>query len=193
MSGKKESITDALPELQQISDPEMRDGVIEAWVIAFDESEYESLDQLEFGPAYDQIGRQSQVRHVREVTQCAIALADTLIETRGVELNRDEIIAGALVHDITKFYETSPNVEGYTELGEFIPHPHYAIHVLERAGLSRHIEHITLVHTSGSKPQPKTLEATIVILADIASASSIWWHSADELLFNINVSNIQSK
>lgn len=192
MTLERELIEKALPELNEISDADIRQGVVDAWAIAFSESEYESLDQLEFGPGYEQIGRQRQVLHVREVTQCAMALAETVAETRDVDIDWDDMIAGALVHDITKFYETSPNFEGYTELGELIPHPHYAIHILERADLSRHIQHITLVHTSGSKPQPKTLEATIVILADIASASSIWWNSAEELLFEIDVENIQA-
>lgn len=192
MSSAGERIKEALPEIEEISDPDIREGVIDAWSIALAESDYETLETLEFGPGYDRIGRQRQVLHVREVTECAIALSDTLAETRGLQVNRDEVVAGALVHDITKFYETSPDVEGYTELGKLIPHPHYAIHVLERAGLSRNIQHITLVHTSGSKPQPKTIEATIVILADIASASSIWWSSAEELLFEIDVTNVQS-
>lgn len=185
-------VRESLPEVEQISEEKLREAVVTCWAKSLEESEFSSLSDVEFGPGYEQIGRQSQVKHVREVTQCAIALTDALEDTRDIEVNRDHIIAGALLHDISKFYEKSPDIDGYTELGNLIPHPHYAIHVLEREDIPHEVQHIALVHTSGSKPQPITLEATIVLLADVASASSIWWHAAEELLFEIHTENVQS-
>jgi putative nucleotidyltransferase with HDIG domain len=185
-------LEELLPEVTEISEKDLQEAVVDCWEMSLEKSEFNTYSQLEFGPGYEQIGQQNQLKHVREVTQCAMALTDTLVQSRDVAINRDYVIAGSLLHDISKFYEKSPHFDGYTELGELIPHPHFAIHVLEQQGVPLEVQHIALIHTSGSKPQPKTLEAMIVMLADIASANSIWWHTANELLHEIHTKNVQS-
>lgn len=181
----RSEVEETLPELDEIKDKELRDKVIDAWAKALVECDYESLDQLQFGAKYDELDYESQVNHTREVTQCAITLTETLIDSRDLDVDRDAIVAGALLHDISKFHETSPTQKEKTELGEMVPHPHYGIHMLAEAGLSHHIQHIVLVHTHASKPQPKTIEAQLVVLADLAAADAIFWDNLEEVHFDI--------
>lgn len=191
LEAARQEVEEALPELDEISDEELREKVVEVWAKGLYESDYESIDQEAWGGGYDEISDETQLFHVREVTQCAIALTDTLKETRDLDVDRDTVVAGALLHDISKFHETSPDAEEWTELGQMLDHPHYAVHMLAEAGLSTHLQHIALVHTHRSKPQPKTMEAELVVLADLAAADAIFWDNAEELLFDIQAESVQ--
>lgn len=184
-------IESALPELDEISDDELREMVVDVWATGLVESDYDSLNQLKFGSGFDNLGEESQVHHVREVTRCALALADTLRETRDIDIDRDAVAAGGLLHDVSKFHEKSPDREGWTELAEMLPHPHYAVHMLADAGLSHHLQHIVLAHTDRSNPQPKTIEAQLVLLGDLASGDAIFWNDVSELMFDVQGETIQ--
>lgn len=184
----KREVEQALPEIQEIEDTDIREKVIAVWAEGLVESGYESVDDLKFGSGLVQ--DETQVDHIREVTQLAIAMIDTLVDFRDIDVDRDTVIAGALLHDISKFVETAPDVKKWTEFAELIPHPHYAVHMLESAGISTHIQHIALTHTHRSKPQPATIEAQIVKLADIASAESIYWDNKGDLLFEVQTESI---
>lgn len=191
LEAARREVREAVPEFDEIADDELREKVLDVWATALVEGEYDSLDQVTWGGGYDEITDEGQTLHAREVTRCAIALADTLVETRDLDVDRDVVVAGALLHDVSKFHETAPGTTEKTELGELLTHPHYTVHMLEEAGLSRHLQHIALVHTHRSKPMPKTMEAQIVVLADAASADAIFWDNAGELLFELHIENVQ--
>ncbi|WP_338727446.1 HD domain-containing protein [Haladaptatus sp. DJG-WS-42] len=189
----RQEVEAAFPELAEIADPVLRAQVTDVWTKTYLESDYESLDALLFGGGFEETdANERQVSHTREVTRCALALADTLVEGREIEIRRDDVVAGALLHDMSKLLETSSAGQTWTELGELIPHPHFAVSLLEDAGISRHIQHIVLAHTYGSTPQPKTIEAHLVMVADLVSANAIFWEHEGEIHFNLVGSPIRT-
>jgi HD superfamily phosphodiesterase len=110
------------------------------------------------------------VPHIRDVTQGASMLAQTFID-RGYDISLDTVIAGALVHDVSKLYEFDGMDQ--TAVGRLLGHPHYGVHIVSQAGLPVEVAHIVLSHTRRTAIDPATIEAEIVRRADETAASAI--------------------
>ena len=172
----------AFPELDTIDDDDLRAGVVEAWATAVAENGIDDLTAVPwFPPAQRDLGLDDEclVDHVRDVTACAVALAETLLDRRDVDLSLDTVVAGALVHDVSKLAEFDGIDE--TPVGDLLGHPHYGVHVVARAGLPVELAHITLSHTGRTTVEPATIEAEIVRRADEVAAAAIRWRATDDL------------
>lgn len=173
-------VENALPELSEIRDHELREKVTTAWVTALSEVECESFTNHRRSnnpiPGKTSPRAEKLVPHIRDVTACVIAIINQLEERIDVGINRDRAVAGALVHDISKLYEFDDR-----ELDELIPHPHFAIYVLENAGISTQVQHIALAHTESSRVKPRTIEAELVRLADLAALHGLFWSESGSL------------
>jgi hypothetical protein len=165
-----EEIRETFRELEHINDDELRENVVRAWDKAMVESKFTSLDEIPRGSDPESVGPQKLVPHIRDATACAMSIADILEEIHTHDLDRDVIVAGALLHDISKLYEQSDD-----EFKKQLPHPAYAIHVLADCDLSTHIQHIVYAHTPLSRVRPQTFEGRIVQVGDLVSMDSLWW------------------
>lgn len=169
-------VRESFPELDRITDGGLEDGVVAAWGHSMTETGVTDLAGLEWQPPEQArlgIEDESLVEHVRDVTQGAIGLAELLVERRDQSLSLDTVIAGALVHDVSKLYEYDRETAGYTAVGELLPHPHYGVHVTAAAGLPVEVQHVVIAHSSNTAVSPATLEAEIVRRADEAAAAAI--------------------
>lgn len=177
----QQAVHEAFPELTEIRDDDIRDGVVAAWSQALAESSFEELCEVPWWPPYEhKMGRSiSGVRHIRDVTQLALGIADTVERRFDADVARDAVAAGALVHDISKVYELT--ADGTAGLNDLIPHPHYAVHVIARAGLGVELQHIALAHTSQTSVEPVTLEARIVQLADRIALDGLFYEHIGDL------------
>lgn len=101
------------------------------------------------------------------------------------KLNKDLLIAGALIHDIGKVYEMTPEPDTtYTKAGDLLGHVIIGNNILvktaEKQGIKTGneelmlLEHMVLSHHGqlawGAPVQPKTLEAIMLHQADITDA-----------------------
>lgn len=171
-----------LPELDLIEDPDLRAGVREAWQSAIEETEIESLETVPWFPPVQReldLPNETLLSHVRDVTACAVALADTLSERRGARIDMDTLVAGSLVHDVSKLYEFDGT--DATPVGTLLGHPYYGVHVVARAGLPTDIAHIVISHTRRTNVEPATIEAEIVRRADEAAAAAIRTEAVSDL------------
>ena len=167
------------PELRSIEDETLRAGVAEAWVLACDADGIESPEALHavpwFPPAERTLGiregEETLVDHVRDVTACAVALAETLVERRDADIDLDLVVAGALVHDVSKLAEFDGHDE--TPVGDLLGHPYWGVHVVASAGLPVEYAHIVLSHTSRTNVEPAFVEAELISRADGAAATAI--------------------
>ena len=178
----RETVRDAFPELDEIETDALRTGVIDAWAGAMDEAGIEALESVPWLPPTQRdlgLGDERLVPHVRDVTACAVAIADRLVARRGAAIDLDTVIAGALVHDVSKLAE----FDGMdpTPVYELLGHPYYGVHVVARAGLPVELAHIVLAHTSRTAVEPATVEAEIVRRADEAAAAAIRTGAVDDL------------
>jgi putative nucleotidyltransferase with HDIG domain len=169
----------SLPELAEIRDEALREQVVEAWTIALSESEFALIDDIPPTgvPGSPAMRRGTQADHMRGVARMAMALADGLEAAIGpLGVDRDELIAAALCHDVGKPYEFGPrNLERWRANpvaagNPAIRHPVYGVHVALRAGLPEAVVHVVGAHSmlaEGSFVEP-SLANVIVQYADIA-------------------------
>lgn len=167
------------PEIEAIEDETLRANVASAWTIAAEENgiEIAELGGVPwFPPAQAKLGidpgAATLVGHVRDVTACALSLAETVSERRpGLDPDVDTILAGALVHDVSKLYEFDGMEE--TDIGDLLGHPYFGVAVAARADLPAELLHIVLSHTHRTAVEPATLPAEIVRRADEVAAAAI--------------------
>jgi HD superfamily phosphodiesterase len=96
-----------------------------------------------------------------------------------VDLDTDLLLAGALVHDVSKLAE----FDGMdaTPTYDLLGHPYWGVYVVASAGLSVELAHVVLSHTSRTNVEPAFLEAELVRRADEAAASAIRLEYIDDL------------
>ncbi|ELZ04009.1 HD domain-containing protein [Natrialba asiatica] len=178
----EEMVRTAFPELDAIDDDDLRVRVVDAWTTAIAENEIDDLTAIPWlPPTQRELGLNNEflVDHVRDVTACAVALAETLSERRALALSLDTVIAGALVHDVSKLAEFNGMDE--TAVYGLLGHPYYGVHVVARADLPIELAHIVLSHTSRTAVEPATIEAELVRRADEVAAAAIRSRATDDL------------
>lgn len=190
----EEDIREVLPELDEIEDEELRAKVTQIWVDAVRGGEFETVEEAPWSATFiSYVGPdEHQVNHIREVLAGCLAFADTLSSMRpGLEIDRDRLIAGTLLHDISKFYEVSresldgPDGKNRTKLDDFLSHPHYGIHLVAEAGLPVEIINMVAAHTENSKVEPKTLEAKILESVDLLVTDTVLWEKSGQFKSDI--------
>lgn len=178
----READRDAFPEVDEIERDSLRTGVIDAWAGAMDEAEIDPLESVPWLPPTQRdldLDEEFLVPHVRDVCACAVAIADRLVARRGVEIDLDVVLAGALVHDVSKLAEFD-GMEP-TPVYDLLGHPYYGVHVVARAGLPIELAHVVLSHTSRTAVEPATMEAEIVRRADETAAAAVRTTALDDL------------
>lgn len=169
-----ERVADCFPELDEIESDGLRAGVTEAWTTAMADSDVTDLGDVPWFPPTQRelgIGDEFLVDHVRDVTRGALALAESLAATRGTAVDADLLVAGGLVHDVSKLYEYDGMAD--TPVETYLGHPHYGVHVVAAAGLPVELSHVVLAHTDRTTVEPAFLEAELVKRADEAAAAAI--------------------
>lgn len=167
-------VRETFPAIARIEDDDLRAGVVEAWTAALSETGWDLAEVPWFPPLQAEWGLPDErtVPHVRDVVAASEALADAMLE-RGAALSTDLVLAGALVHDISKLYEFAPPDGAETEIHALLGHPNYGIVPAARAGLPTEVLHVVLAHSRRTNVEPETLEAQIVTHADRVAAASI--------------------
>lgn len=178
----RDAVETAFPELEHIDDDDRRENVVDAWETAMADNDLTNLDRVPwFPPAQRDLDLADEflIPHVRDVTQGALALTNALVERRDAAVSTDLVVAGALVHDISKLYEFDGTES--TAIERLLGHPHYGVHVVSAAGLGPEVAHIVLSHTSRTAVTPATIEAELVRRADEAAAAAIRARVLDDL------------
>ena len=165
------------PELELISDEDLREKVVRAWTLSLSHSEFRSVEEIagSGGPHTSPIRGQTQVEHIRGVTQMSLGLADRLEAVVGdCRIDRDLLIACGLCHDVGKPFEFSPsNQRRWKENSSASGHPAirhsvYGVHICLTVGLPEAVAHTAGAHSGEGELITRSLENTIVHFADHA-------------------------
>ena len=114
------------------------------------------------------------LQHTVSVARIALLLCDLVEEVYGGSVDRDTVLAGALLHDLMKcyVYETAEE-EGFssTPLGDRIDHLTLLVAEMYRRDFPLDVVHAVVAHHGDNSPlSPRTLEALIVYIADFTDA-----------------------
>lgn len=115
------------------------------------------------------------VEHTVATAQIALNLCSIVEEVYGGKVNRDFVLAGALLHDIFKplTYEVRENgTYVMNSLGTYLDHINLALSEMVRRGFPLQVVHIVAAHHGGEAGPvwPRTVEALIVHLADLTDS-----------------------
>jgi putative nucleotidyltransferase with HDIG domain len=155
----KEKLEALFPELREIQDTGLRDGVVRAWTLALRRGGWEVTD-LQIIPSTLLISAEtSLLEHTSRVTRMAIAAA-----RERDDLNMDWVIAGGLLHDVGKLleYERVDGKVRKSSYGELIRHPVSGYALTLEAGLPLEVAHIVLAHSWEGEKIERTPEAILI-------------------------------
>ncbi|HID73687.1 MAG TPA: HDIG domain-containing protein, partial [Thermoplasmata archaeon] len=135
-------LLDALPEIGMIEDDGLRGKVISVYLAAMERGGWEDLHDVPFTLLIPDLER-DLVDHTRTVTRMAMAVADARID-----LDRDTVIAGALLHDVGKLLEYRPGPERRkSHFGQLVRHPVSGAGLAMEYGLPDEVVHIIAAHS----------------------------------------------
>jgi putative nucleotidyltransferase with HDIG domain len=163
-----------LPEIQLIGDPELRELTARVWVEAMNRGgwEIQDLPEMPFTlliPKTDV----SLIQHTRAVTLTALKIAEVLIKEYGtrVPINRDHLLAGAILHDVGKLFEYRREAGKFVKSreGELLRHPISGAAFAFQHGLPQEVLHIIAAHSKEGDGARRTIEAVIVNHADFVN------------------------
>jgi putative nucleotidyltransferase with HDIG domain len=164
---RRTRIEEIFPELQQITKEAWREAVIEIWVEAWEESEWD--DPTDCPKNANDVADYQGTAHVRSVTRQALAIADVVEHVYEVEVDRDVLITGSLLHDVSKLLESAPSNDGVpivTRKGKLVQHGVLGAAKAIEKRLPDEVIHIIVGHTHQSSTVPATIEAIIVHYVD---------------------------
>ena len=162
----REKIIDLLPEVNEIGDAALREQVVAVWADAMTQGGWSADDvaRMPFTLLAEDV-RVSFIEHVRTVCQMCIAMAKVLVESYGerVKINRDTLIAGALLADVGKLIEFERDGAGgfrFAPMYQHLRHPFTAVGLCWKHGVAPAVMHVVATHSwegDKFKRQPESI------------------------------------
>lgn len=153
----KNKIVEFFPEINDIQDEKLCQGVIDAWFLAVQRGAWKRIDDIPFTLLIPT--KKNLIEHTRIVTRMAVALAQ-----ERDDVNVDIVRCGGLVHDVGKLLEYArqgSNVVKSTQ-GSMIRHPVSGYGLDLEAGLPVEIAHIVAAHSTEGEKVKRSREAIII-------------------------------
>ncbi len=173
----RDGVRESLPEINLISDEELRDQVVEVHARALAETGFLRIEDIPPSgvPGSPLMKRGTQADHYRGVATMAIGMADGMEQVMGdIGIDRDLLISGALVHDVGKAWEYEQwdrwKADRVKTGSPALRHPIYGAHLALVVGLPEPIVHCVAAHSYMAEGSfvKASLETTIVQYADVA-------------------------
>jgi len=168
----RNKIAAAVPEFDLIGDEELRDKTMDVWVEALETGGFsvEEMKRIPFTLLADNVSI-TFLEHVRTVCQMCVAMADVLIAAYSdrIKINRDHLVAGALLADIAKMIEFEKQPDGSLKkghLGDMLRHPFTGVGLCFKRNIPYEVMHIVAVHSKEGDHVKRSPEAIIFHHAD---------------------------
>jgi len=166
---EREILMKQLPLFNRISDSNLRDLVIKVWVRLWRESPYGDISEVPNFTRELSSGDETLIRHTNAVVKMSVAAAREFQEVYGVSLNYDNLLAGAILHDVDKLvlYGRQGDSVELTELGRKVTHGEYGGFVANQVGLPKQVVNIIASHSVVKRETlPTSIEAVLVSCCD---------------------------
>ena len=170
-----------LPQMMEIQNEELREKVADAWAFSLQINGYKHIEDMPGSgmPEASSLGDQSM--HIRAVGYNAVSLYENLCKAyeRDMGLDRDMLIACALLHDVGKPYEYNPEnrarwAANYKFTGApNARHPAYGTYIAITCGLPEEVVHVCACHSPEGRFVTRSAYATLVHYADDGSWFSL--------------------
>jgi len=170
----REAVEKLWPELDWIKSDTLRESVALTWIKAFDQSPLTpgDLEEIPFTLLIPDCPA-TFMEHKRCVVHIARRSAEAMQEFlgRGLPIDMDTVIAGAILADVGKLLEYD-KVDGkavQSERGKKLRHPFTGVHLAMACGVPDEVSHIVATHAGEGNMVKRSTEAYIVHHADFMS------------------------
>ena len=145
-------------ELNWIDDNKLKEQVINVWKTAADKGHWKAIDKIPFTLLLENSGKLTD--HTIRITHLAKAVFDNRKEV----LNKDYLIAGALLHDVGKLleYKLEDGKVILSEYGKKFRHPVSGALLAKELGLPDEIILIIYAHSHEGDKCERSAESYIV-------------------------------
>lgn len=152
------------PQFEQIADAGLKQKVIEIWDELWAMSEFEDIETV---PTSGEIATPN-LPHSRSVLTMCLQVADSFERYHGVKVDRDVLIAAAILQDASKVVEYRPVAGGVerTDIGRTYGHAFWVTMLAAQKGLPSAISHILITHSPQAAKFPQSLEGKIIYYVD---------------------------
>ncbi len=107
------------------------------------------------------------LKHTIGVTELCMKVADIVENIHGSKVDRDSLIAGALVHDVAKIFEWKKEGENVGHTGILLDHSMLGTAELYTRGFPEKVIHLVASHFGeGGPTPPRNIEAIILHYVD---------------------------
>jgi len=181
---ERKILMEQFPLISRISDSNLRDLVIEVWVRLWRESPYGDISEVPNFTRELSSGDETLVRHTDAVVKMSVAAAREFQEVYGVSLNYNNLLAGAILHDVDKLvlYGRQGDSIELTEFGRKVTHGEYGSLVAKQVGLPEQVVNIIASHSVVKRETlPTSIEAVLVSCCDGAVFQSYRLMIGEEL------------
>jgi HD superfamily phosphohydrolase YqeK len=165
--------------LDHIANPDLRDKVVQTWLLACQRGGWDSVDELRKMPftLLTNTHGISLIEHTIAVTEGAYGLGKAQEAAYGAKLpykiDYDRLLAGGLLHDVGKLVETEKDgAGGYrkSRSGACLRHPISGTALAYEAGIrDEAILNVIACHAKEGEDAPKCLETVLIHQADFAT------------------------
>lgn len=145
-------LTELIPEFLSIQDEDLRAGVLAVWddALSIGGWNLEDLERMPFTLLVENVDITFPT-HVSVVCKLCIAMQDVLQEAYGdrYDIDRDALIAGALLADVGKLIEFK-EVDGQYEwasMYDYLRHPFTGVGLCFKHGIPERVMHVVATHS----------------------------------------------
>jgi putative nucleotidyltransferase with HDIG domain len=168
------AILNLIPEVKEIEDETLRAMTLTVWDEALKRGGW-TVDDLKMMPFTLLLKKTTVniIKHTRAVTLTALRIGEVLNrEYKGkVIVNRDILLAGAILHDVGKLFEYTRGGGTFVKSreGDLLRHPISGAAFAFKFGLPDEVVHIIAAHSKEGDGSRRTIEAVIVNHADFVN------------------------
>jgi len=168
------AILNLIPEVEEIVDETLRAMTLTVWDEALKRGGW-TVDDLMTMPFTLLLKKTTVniIEHTRAVTLTALRIGEVLNrEYKGkVIVNRDILLAGAILHDVGKLFEYTRGGGTFVKSreGDLLRHPISGAAFAFKFGLPDEVVHIIAAHSKEGDGSRRTIEAVIVNHADFVN------------------------
>jgi len=174
----RDQLLKILPEIEWITDTNLREQVIATWIDGLERGGWVPEDVARMPFTLAKKVSASFAQHVRSVTRICAAVSDTFDEIYGgvdLKLDRDMLLAGALLHDVGKLVEME-EVDGIFRKsadGKLVRHAFSGVALADAHGLPAAVQHMIGTHSKEGDPFKRIPESVILHFADFMNFDPI--------------------
>ena len=156
------------PSIKELSDPDLRQKVIQAWVNLWHRGNFAKIEDS----SWDEEAAVKwnidwpNYQHVEQVTRVCIAAGKAVKEYMGIDVNMDYLTAAALLHDCDKLVMYDGKTKKWTKEGKAVPHGFWSAMEAVNVGMPTEVVHMVSAHTRYSTKRPDSIEAVILHQVD---------------------------